>query len=384
MMKALSPAVVTQAQPPAIVPQEAQPLAVVPLEHPPERELVPVQDMPLPLDRNPAAVYLRSKPSAVGRRGLQRALNRAAEILTGGITNDALAVEWSEVGYQHVSALRADLIDDEAKPATINHMLSALRGVAREAWRLGLIDAERKERITDIQNVKASTLPAGRHVDVGEVRRLFEFCEDTPIGARDAAMLALLYGAGLRRSEAVALQITDYSAGAVTIRSGKGRKARIVYAPAGGREAIEAWIARRGFWPGALLAPVAKGGKVQHRAMSAAAVMQRLRFIAANAGVQPFSPHDLRRSFVGELLDAGADISSVQQLAGHADVSTTQRYDRRPEGAKRKAAELLQVPYTAPPSLLVSAKPDSRDSLPPKPEASPPGRADPPPAAAPG
>ena len=361
MQQALSPAVVLQAAPPP---------ADVALAAPPERELVPVQDVPLPLDRNPAAVYLAGKPSAVGRRGLQRALNRAAEILTGGITNDALAVNWGEVGYQHVSALRADLIDDEAKPATINHMLSALRGVAREAWRLGQIDAERKERITDVQNVKQSTLPAGRHVDVGEVRRLFEFCEDTPIGARDACMLALLYGCGTRRSEAVALQVTDYSAGAVTVRSGKGRKDRIVYAPAGGREAIDAWLARRGFWPGTLLAPVAKGGKIQHRAMSAAAIMQRLRFIAANAGVAPFSPHDLRRSFVGELLDAGADISSVQQLAGHADVSTTQRYDRRPEGAKRKAAELLQVPYTAPPSLLVSAKP--------------PGRADPPPAAAPG
>ena len=58
-------------------------------------------------------------------------------------------------------------------------------------------------------------------------------------------MLALLYGCGLRRSEAVALLLDDYREGAVTVRSGKGR---IVYAPAGGREAIEAWIARRGSW----------------------------------------------------------------------------------------------------------------------------------------
>ena len=146
-------------------------------------------------------------------------------------------------------------------------------------------------------------------------------------------MLALLYGCGLRRSEAGALLLDDYREGAVTVRSGKGRKERIVYAPAGGREAIEAWIARRGSWPGSLLCPVAKGGKIQ-----------RLWWLAERLRMPRFSPHDLRRSFVGELLDAGADISSVQQLAGHSSVTTTQRYDRRPEEAKRKAAELLQVP----------------------------------------
>ena len=315
------------------------------------RDLVPVANVPPKPDRNPALVYLAGKPSQVGRRGLQRSLDRAAEILTGGLATSALVVDWSEVGYQHVQAMRAILIA-QAAPATVNHVLAAVRGTLREAWRLGQIDAETLARITDVANVKANRLPAGRHVDVGEVAALFRACGDEPVGARDAALLALLYGCGLRRSEAVALLLENYDEGRVAIRSGKGRKDRIVFCPTGGREAIEAWIARRGSWPGALLCPVAKGGYLQQRAMTAQAVLLRLRYLARQAGVKALTPHDLRRSFVGELLDAGADISSVQGLTGHASVDTVARYDRRPEDAKRRTVEKLHVPYYRP--LLLS------------------------------
>jgi len=63
------------------------------------------------------------------------------------------------------------------------------------------------------------------------------------------------------------------------------------------------------------------------------------------AGVKPFTPHDLRRTFVRRLLDAGADIAIVAKMADHSNIQTTARYDRRPEEAKQRTAKLLHIPY---------------------------------------
>ena len=88
-----------------------------------------------------------------------------------------------------------------------------------------------------------------------------------------------------------------------------------------------------------------RGGEISPRRMSAQSLRLVCRRRARAAGISDFSPHDLRRSFVGAALDAGADLSAVARLVGHASVQTTTRYDRRPERANRRAAELVQVPF---------------------------------------
>ena len=310
-------------------------------------ELLPAPTTPpVPIDQNPAAVYLaRLAPGS--RRTMRGALDTIAGLLSGGQA-DAEGLPWHQLRYRHTTAVRAALVEKYA-PATANKHLAALRGVLKEAWRLGQMASDDFHRAVDLPGVKGSTLPKGRALSSGEIRALFEACADgKPGGARDAAMVATLYGAGLRRSESVSLDLADYepSTGALAVRAGKGRKARYAYLPAGGRAAMDAWIEVRGDEPGPLLCPVRKDGVVFVRRMSAQAVLYALRKRQEMApGVASFSPHDLRRTFIGDLLDAGADLAAAQRLAGHAQVGTTARYDRRPEEMKRRAAELLHVPF---------------------------------------
>lgn len=303
----------------------------------------------LPADRRPPAVYLAGLAPG-SRRSITRALEVVARTLTGGRAG-AGELAWHAVRFQHTAALRAALAARYA-PATANHMLAALRGALGAAWRLGQMSAEEYHRAVDLPAVRGERLPRGRALTQGELRALFGECakDRRPAGARDAAVFAVLYGGGLRRSEVVALDLADFDpeTSALTIRHGKGGRQRVVYANNGSETALQAWLAVRGQEPGALLCPVSKSGRVEPRRMTDHAVLLIVRRRAEDAGVARFSPHDLRRSFVSDLLDAGADLAVVQRLAGHASPSTTSRYDRRPEEAMRRASGMLHVPYRAP------------------------------------
>ena len=273
----------------------------------------------------------------------------ALNVLAGlfGLTPETM--DWAGLRYQHTQAIRARLAETRA-PGGVNRILAGLRGVLKEAWRLGLMDAESYHRATDLPGVRGETLPRGRALSRRQLQKLFLACakDDSVAGRRDAAVIAVLYGGGLRRGEVVALDVTDYDQGTgeLRVRQGKGRKARLCYATNGARLALAAWLRVRGADPGPLFWPAdGRGRPLVHRRMSDQAVLMLLRRRAAQARVPPFTPHDLRRTFVSDLLDSGADMVTVQKLARHASVQTTARYDRRGEETKRRAAELLHVPF---------------------------------------
>src|SRR5262249_48535008 len=162
--------------------------------------------------------------------------------------------------------------------------------------------------------------------EAGELRALFQVCaiDPSPAGRRDAALIAVGYGCGLRRSELVSLQLDDYQrdSGELKILHAKGNKQRTVYLAGGARDAVNGWISTRGQEPGPLLTPINKGGKITIRSMSDQAILNALAKREKEAEVRHFSPHDLRRSFATDLLDAGGDIAVVQKLMGHSNPTT--------------------------------------------------------------
>lgn len=232
--------------------------------------------------------------------------------------------------------------------------LSALRRTLRSAWLLDQMSAEDYHKAASIENVKNDVLPAGRKLSKCEIADLIEVYQGdrSAAGSRDAALISLMYIGGLRRSEVAGLDLEDYASDtAQLVVRGKGNKERTVYLANGATLAMTDWLGVRGLDPGALFLPINKGGTIGSKRMTAQAIYNILSKRAGQAGVRKFSPHDLRRTFVSDLLEAGADIAIVARMAGHANVQTTARYDRRPEEAKIKAAEMLHVPYKAQPLI---------------------------------
>ncbi len=291
---------------------------------------------------NPAAAYLAGLAPG-SRRAQAAALEWLAAEATGGAAC-AASMPWGELRFEHTHALRARL-EERYAPATANRHLAALRGVLLAARRLGQIGVEAHALASDLEPVRGSRLPAGRALGRDELERLFRVCtaDPSPAGYRDAALLAVLFGCGLRRAEAAALELADWNGAELRV-VGKGRKERCVPVPSGARPALDAWVRARGNAAGALLCPVDRLGVVSVRRMSEQAIYAALARRARRAEVAGFSPHDLRRTYTSELLDAGVDLPTVQALVGHARPETTARYDRRGERTRRAGVELLPIP----------------------------------------
>jgi integrase/recombinase XerC len=169
---------------------------------------------------------------------------------------------------------------------------------------------------------------------------------------RDRALLELLYGAGLRVGEAVALDVRDVDLLAREVRVlGKGRKERVIPLPQAARQALGAWLESRRA-PGYQTEPLfpSLAPKARRRRMNARAVQRILGRRAVSAGVADrVHPHRLRHSYATHLLDMGADLRSIQELLGHTSLSTTQRY------TAVSAARLVEVYDKAHPRARRSA-----------------------------
>jgi len=167
---------------------------------------------------------------------------------------------------------------------------------------------------------------------------------------RDAAVITVLYAAAVRRQEIVYLNLADLDLKEGKLRIlGKGSKKRQVYLQADAIGALQNWLELRGKQLGPLFTRVTKSGRVMLTRLTPQAVYYLLKHRQAQAGLDDFTPHDLRRTSITDLLSAQVDVLTVSAIAGHASADTTKRYDRRSEENKKAAAQKLPSPF--PPSL---------------------------------
>jgi integrase/recombinase XerC len=216
--------------------------------------------------------------------------------------------------------------DHPLSPRSVSQALSAIRTFHR------FLDRRLDTPNAAIVLVRGPRLPAGvpRPVSEDQARSLIEEAsfdadsDDDWRGARDAALLTLLWGCGLRISEALSLTRGDIPFGDSLRVTGKGGKTRLVPVLPAVAEAIDAYLTElpTELAPGEALFRAVRGGPLSPR--HAQALMQKLR---GRLGLPPSAtPHALRHSFATHLLGAGADLRVIQELLGHASLSTTQRY----------------------------------------------------------
>jgi len=226
-----------------------------------------------------------------------------------------------------VRAYLAWLHQRKLAKVSIQRALAALRTYFRFLGREGVVEANPAKVVATPRAPK----PLPSVVGAPELAELLEALPDTPAGRRDRAALELLYGAGLRASELVGLDLDDVDLGARLVRvSGKGGKERVVPFGRVAERALRAYLPERGRWRAAATEPGAdeplivnqRGGRLSDRSVRRIldAAVRRV------ASVSRLHPHVLRHAFATHLLEAGMDLRAIQELLGHASLSTTQRY----------------------------------------------------------
>jgi integrase/recombinase XerC len=229
---------------------------------------------------------------------------------------------WTALDAQHMRMFAAREHRRGLAPRSIQRRLSACRGLFRFLLREGEL---RSDPSGDVQAPKArKRLPTP--IDADAMARLLEFRTDDTLGVRDQAIMELLYSSGLRLSELLGLDLLDLDLKDRTVRvTGKGRKTRIVPV---GRHAVTALVR----WLGDRTKVAAVGETAVFVGRNGARLGPRIvqRRIARWARLQGLPdhvhPHRFRHSFASHLLESSQDLRAVQELLGHANISTTQVY----------------------------------------------------------
>ena len=230
-----------------------------------------------------------------------------------------------------VAAWRVALETRGLGAVSINVRITAVRKLAVEAADNGLLAPELAGGIARVKGVPSKGVRLGNWLSARQAQTLLNAPDaTTPKGLRDRAILAVLLGCGLRRSEVAALTFGHIQQRdgrwCIVDLVGKHGRVRTVPMPTWVKVAIDAWATSANIMDGALFRALSRSGKAQPAALSDKVVWQLLQGYAAAAGVPGIAPHDLRRTCAKLCRAAGGELEQIQLLLGHASVQTTERY----------------------------------------------------------
>jgi integrase/recombinase XerC len=229
---------------------------------------------------------------------------------------------WDTLDPQHVRSFAAQCHRRGLAPRSVQRRLSAVRSLFRYLIREGAL---KRDPAADVQAPKSrKRLPVT--LDADTMARLLEFRTDDRLGLRDKAIMELFYSSGLRLAELLGLDLTDLDLRDRTVRVlGKGRKARIVPVGRHAAEALSRWLTERTALAGIGEQAVFVG--VNGCRLGPRIVQKRIEQWARRQGLPAHvHPHMFRHSFASHLLESSGDLRAVQELLGHANISTTQVY----------------------------------------------------------
>lgn len=230
-----------------------------------------------------------------------------------------------------VQQYRAHLEGSGLAPASVNVALSAIRKLAQEAADNGLLATDLAAGIGRVHGVRGLGVRAGNWLTAAEATSLLNAPGTASVKAvRDRAILALLIGCGLRRSEVVHLNAGDLqlrdSRWVIPDLQGKGNRVRTVAVPVWTKILLDQWTTMADITDGPVFRPLNKRGVLQTGRIDEDTVWIVVRNYGAAIGQPALAPHDLRRTCAKLCRGSGGDLEQIQFLLGHASVQTTERY----------------------------------------------------------
>ena len=238
---------------------------------------------------------------------------------------------WQQVTHEHIAGYLLEMRDAQAyRPATIARKLAALKSFFRYLESTGIITSDPIEKL-DAPRIQRE-LP---HIlSQEQLSNLFRQVDvETPVGKRDFAMLHMLYATGMRVSELISLDLGDFNAGSATVlcpgRNGRSKRERVLPLPAKVVEATKRYLET--VRPGLIARhPEEQALFLNHHGerLTRQGFWLIIKGYARLAGITEITPHMLRHSFAISMLQGGMELRSVQELLGHAHISTTQVYSQ--------------------------------------------------------